>query len=612
MGKLFVFLICLLVVSSAAGISWPNDQFLPSFASPAETLLVMNVGGNVSGNERLLFTSLKGLVNKTKPRIWSYNNDEEGKYGWLDSLRMRHADVADNWSLLTKYRSSIAGMVVIDSIVPDEINLATTVAALRGGVVAPASLAARLAGAPYNLPILDDFRGKFATKLDVYNYEYANYWTQTTRRALVSLPPSITGNCRDFASAVGTAVVWLDPRTPAEKTVLDKFLSGMPGGNGVVMGWWPDEASGVAEASAYGLSTCASDWSENLTVWGGTSRIVAVKPVPPLPKLEKKMYVTLIMSNGDNLQYVEHKMKNMWATANRGAIPLGWTISPATLDAMPAALDYYYRTATANDCFVSGPSGIGYTYPNYWANAPWLNAFVKITDSYAKRAGLRVVTVWNTITGGISAATGNAFAASAPSLLGITGMKAGGDITIYGNRLPSQNLNATYCYSEATLISEITNATSTWSGTAPLFVSIQGNPWQASYQDFVNAVAHFKSNANMVFVRPDSYFQLMRQSYGLPVDTPVTATLQRSRRATSGPLLEYSPLSRTVRISGDALSGATAVTVYDAKGKRIRRVCDAKAVSLSGLPVGTYVAELTTGSRQMRVRCVVMSGPNGK
>lgn len=521
----------------------------------------------VKDDEALLFTTLKGIVNKQQPRIYTYDNavrGEDGKYNWLNSLGLGHTDVADNWSLITKYRSEINGIVVYDDALPDTMNLATTIAGLNGGIVAAPSLVAKLTAAPYNLPILDDLRGDFTSKTGVYQYLYDHYWSLTTHKVLVGLNPGIKGFLRDYAAAVGTAVVWLNPSVSAEDTLLRKFLADMPYGSGVYMGWWPDEGAGVQRVSEYGVSTIASDFASNLTVFGGTSRTVNVKPIPNKPPLENKIYVSFILSDGDNLQYLEHRFKKLWDSANRGDVPLGWTVSPAMLDAMPGILNYLNATATPNDALISGPSGVGYTYPNYWGNQTYLDNYVGLTDDYMNRAGLKVLTVWNQITGGINTNVGNSFASHAPSLLGLTGQNAGGEIKVYNNVLPSQGLNATYCYSEATLISEINGAIAGWNGTSPRFVSIQANPWDVNYQNFVNARNNFSSNANIVFVRPDTYFQLMREANNLPID-PSTVVATNEAENTS---YATSPFSHDVGRSND--NGWTANVAQDAPGYMLR------------------------------------------
>ena len=115
-------------------------------------------------------------------------------------------------------------------------------AALRNGIAVSSALVNKLTSAPYNFSILVDLRGLFTSDTAVYGYLYRNYWSQVTHRLLICLNPTAhIGVLRDFASAMGTAVVWLDPRVAGEKTLLDKFLADLPPGTGVTMGWWPED-----------------------------------------------------------------------------------------------------------------------------------------------------------------------------------------------------------------------------------------------------------------------------------------------------------------------------------------------------------------------------------
>ena len=470
-----------------------------------------------SSEDAVLFTTLKGVVNKTQPRIYSYDANTiygEGKYTWLNDLNLNYTEVSDNMTMITKYRSEISGIVVYDDSYPDTINLATTIAGLQNGIAAAPSQVSELTSPPYNLPVIADLRGQFGSKLQIYQYLYNNYWSSCTHRVLVGLNPGAhKGTIRDYAMAMNAAIVWLDPNIPSENTLLRSFLSSMPAGS-AYMGWWTDEGAGVALGSEYGISTIASDWSTNLSVFAGMSRTVDVKPVPAKPALQNKIYLTFILSDGDNIQYMEHKMKEHWDNPDRGSVPIGWTVSPAVLDAAPALLDYYYDTATPNDCLIAGPSGVGYTYPNYWADQTQLDNFVRMTNDYCNRAGLKVITIWNTIVGGINPNVGSSFANYAPSLLGLTAMNGpGGQIDIYNNKLPAQRLNATYCYDQASLQMEVNNAIAGWNGNAPRFVAIQAEPWDVT-PTMIKDVANTLSS-DVVVVRTDNYFQLIREYYGL-------------------------------------------------------------------------------------------------
>jgi hypothetical protein len=486
---------------------------------------------NNSSAEMYLFASLKGIVNKTQPRIFSYEGDAfaEGPYTWLQSLGLSYTEHADKWSLISKYRNELSGIIIYDPSQIHTVNLATMLAKSRGALIASPALSGRLTAAPYNLPVLLDLRGQFTSKLQVYQTLYNNYWPSIDHRLLIGLNPDVhKAALREYATALGAAVIWLDPNVAAESNLLNSFLSSMPAGSNV-MGWWPEEAPGVQRASQYGIATIASDWCSNLTVHSGTSRTVNLKPIPPKPTLQNKIYVAFILSDGDNLQYIEHLMRKLWNNPDRGSVPIGWTLSPAMLDAMPGALNFYSQTATSNDNLISGPSGYGYAYPNSWPNQNLLNQFVAKTEDYNRRAGFRVITIWNTITGGINQNVGQTFATHAPSLLGLTAQNTGGGLTIYNNSLPGMALSCNYCTNEQAMKDHIATASAGWNGAQPRFVIIQAQPWTdvkpTNFKNVANSL-----NSNYIVVRPDHIFQLIREANGLPYNpqfinscsTPVT------------------------------------------------------------------------------------------
>jgi MYXO-CTERM domain-containing protein len=471
-----------------------------------------------ANDELPLFASLKGIVNAKQPRIFSYEGDAyaEGPTAWLQSLGMQWNEVSDNWSLIAKYQSEVSGIVVYDDAQPDTINLATTLASSKKALVVAPSLVDKLTQAPYGFPIALDLRGQFSDKLSVYQSLYDNTWPSLDHRLVIGLDPGNLAAVREYATALGVAAVWLDPQSTTEGPLLDKFLSTMsPGGRW--MGWWPSEGPGVTEASKYGVATNASDFSTNLTVHGGTSRTIHVKPIPPKPVLANKLYVAFILSDGDNLQYIEHLLRKLWNDPGRGTVPMGWTLSPAMVDAMPGALDYLWTSSTEDDCLLSGPSGYGYTYPNTWPDPTQLDSFLTKTEEYDERAGFRIITVWNTITGGIDPNVGAAYAKDATSLLGLTAQNTGGGLTIYGNSLPGMALTCNYCTGEQAMKDFIATGAQGWDGQEPRFLIIQAQPWQnVTPTSYANVAATL--GTDYVVVRPDHIFELIREANGLPIN----------------------------------------------------------------------------------------------
>jgi hypothetical protein len=537
--SLCFYILCLHLTH--AQITWPEGQLLPSFPAPAATQDLFFLR-NTTPAEMYLFSSLKGLINSTQPRLFSYEGDSgaEGEYTWLNSLKINYnTNYLNNpWGLLSKYKSEISGLIVYDTLQNHTVNLATVMAKELNAVIASPTLLDRLQAAPYNFPILADLRGQYTTLLQVYQKIFDQYWNKTDKRLLIGLSPDDhQASLREYAIAIGAAVIYLDPdKLLTERPLLNKFLDSMPDGANY-MGWWPAEQPGVERASYYGITTIASDFCTNLTFHSGFPREIIAHPMPAKPALENKIYVAFIISDGDNLQYVEHRMRRFWDDPNRGSVPVGWTISPAMVDAMPGALNYFHKTSTDNDNLISGPSGYGYTYPNYWLNtflshvgAEELADFAAKTEEYNVAAGIRVITVWNTITNGIDASVGTIFAGNSPTLLGLTAQNTGGALSIYGssrdpgvNLMPGKPLSCNYCTGEQAMIDHIDRYSEGWNGNEPRFLIIQGNPWNSEINPtgFKNIQTRYSSGAyagKYVFVRPDHIFQLIRQANGLTIN----------------------------------------------------------------------------------------------
>jgi len=291
--------------------------------------------------------------------------------------------------------------------------------------------------------------------------------------------------------------------------------------NAPYMGWWTDEPTGVGAASKYGVPTYAADWSRNLTVFSGIPSAIQAPARPAMPTLANKAYVAIFMSDGDNMQEDQHLIPLKWADPARGQVPISWTVQPGMADVAPMILSYFQSTATPNDVLVSGPSGLGYTYPQYWPLAIFPQYTTRSAD-YLTRAGLSVITVWNNgVLLSASTSQANDYAANMPHLLGVTDQLGGGGAPTFLNQtLPLLVFASGYAGDEADLESAITTQLNGWSKSAPLFVAVQGdmNQQVINPTTFLAVQSYFASNTDVVFVRGDHLFQLIRQQQGLPTN----------------------------------------------------------------------------------------------
>lgn len=527
-----------------SGISWPEGQALPSFATPAETLDSIWIG-HLNADEQIAFSALQGLVNKTQPRIHLLEF-ETGKGNWINESTVnfvnRNTYNADTkYQLIAKYASELDGVVLYSTANSTHYrNLASTVAGLRNAIPVTAEVYTNMTAAGIDLPVVVDLTTlTYTSEADIYNHLYDNYWAECNRRLIVSVyPGDILTYVRDVATATGSAVVYLDCTDSTQQGIYEKFLKDMADdpSTSIALGWYTTERSGITTATKYGIGTVPADFYMSGTTFGGTDHTIQVPSVPTKNAVENKVYIAYYVSDGDNIQYVQGYMKELWdqSANDRGYVPINWTTSPALVDIGPGILNYYYTTATDKDCFVCGPSGIGYampynTYPEtgastgaYLTDSTYLANYTKLSGTYFERAGLRVVTVWDQLNNTQRAA----YEANARYLYGVTvqdfryntGILSGVDASTVNNlRFAKHEI----CYGQTydDMYNAISGEIDGWNGNSPLFVSCQASVWgEMERPADINALydaLKAEYGDKFEFVRADHFFALYNEANGL-------------------------------------------------------------------------------------------------
>lgn len=372
--------------NAEAGIDWSAGRVLPAFQTPTH-LAVYDLRATPF-DIKVSIATLVGLINRPLPRVYLYANTNDDF--WLEHVLsplvphtispLRGIDILKE--LLTTYRELVRGYILYDPDMPDSINVATTLAGQRDAVIVSPDLARQLLDALPRLPILQDLRKltvQWPTRLHAYRWAQQNALAGASKRMIAGLDPQKTVGIRSYLVANRAFVHWLDPRNVlpdprlgllSERALLRQLFDALSPG-AAHMGWFVNEGIGVMQASQHAIMAYASDFSTNLEVWSG---VPLPEPLPEqaaeqqeLPALDPhKVYVSFTFSEGDNLQYIQAHMLDLWRDPARGSIPIGWTTSPALIHAAPALASYYARTATPNDDLIAGPSGVGYMYPSFW------------------------------------------------------------------------------------------------------------------------------------------------------------------------------------------------------------------------------------------------------
>jgi GxGYxYP putative glycoside hydrolase C-terminal domain/GxGYxYP_N second domain/GxGYxYP third domain len=405
--------------TTAARAEWAAHRLLPAFDSP-RSLDIYDVR-NAPFDIVLSATTMSGLINRQHVRIYLLSDVDAAllQETLLVHIPTRHHSakaekVLDE--LLAKYRSSVKGLVIYDPHMIDSVNVATTLAGLRDAVVVSPQMAERLQKPPHRLPALADLRVyRWKNRLQAYRWAVRHLLKETTTGIVAGMKPTIASGLRSYLVANRAFVYWLDPNFAlpdpgngwmAERCLMKRILRSFAPGT-PHLGWFIDEPRGVGLASKAALPVLPSDYFYNMEVWTAVRGSVQGLPgdktglapavststeVPADRTISSKIYVSFTFSDGDNLQFNQHRMYHLWQDPARGSMPLGWTISPVLQEAAPALAEYYKRTATGRDELIAGPSGAGYIRPSQWPYKR-LPAYLQLTGALMQRMGLTYVVV---------------------------------------------------------------------------------------------------------------------------------------------------------------------------------------------------------------------------
>lgn len=564
-------------------LNWPEDQIFPYFTEPEDELIAFpdNI---LSHKEMVALASLQGFANAIQTRVAILAGDVSkwlGDYGYSYKTASKE-NVYGYIKDLCK--DSVAGVVLYsDELSGEYINIAASIGNTINALPLTAEDYDKWCSEGIKLPVLADIRGlTYDNPTEIYKYFFDNYWDVCNKRLLVVQRTGMAFEMRDLAAATGSAVVYLSCAGGTETWLFKQYLNDMTPGKSIITGWYADQERELMTVAANcGLSCVPSDFFSNATVFAQKQDIM-VPEVPDMPDLENKIYIAYFLSDGDNIQYDMHAMREFWDnnSSQKGKIPVNWTISPALVDIAPGMMNYYYSRATDKECFVCGPSGMGYTMPkntfgankgNQFPDNKKFTAYVNMTNNYLQKSGLRTVTIWDNL----SLAQRNIYTKNGTYLYGLTVQhftdsslkKRFTDVT---NDMLIMQLTPGYFAQNAegnhplTKIGDIINDAVSYlkyDGNAPVFVATQVSVWGYHNIGDVTELEKYLSDyyekiygADVVeFVRADHFYNLYYEANELPQD--ITLKSELTTTATSNG--DKSMLTTDGTCCGDSIWTAT-------------------------------------------------------
>ncbi len=355
--------------------------------------------------------SLAGLVNRRQPRLFLLLRDLDAD--WLSYLTSNElagtsAATVSLEAAFRKYADAYRGAVVP----PDQSelfcgpNIATMAAAAYDLVIATADIAKQ-----HGLPVRQDLRGRWCSIREAYR------WIDTEcaprlRQDVAAVYSPDKWLLTDYLVARRVYTLWITGPRDARKAGANTWdeirlaydrLAAMPlhapvlgfGRHGLYRGLGESEV--VEIVSRFAKYQMVTGSTPNLSVYSSlpASPLHQKRRTPP-PFRPDRVYVAVIVSDGDNLNYWYERFPKLWSDSARGTFPIGWSIGPSGLDVEPPFYRRIYARATENDCFVAAVSGLAYVYPEiygdgYTRSRKLLDGFVQRTRVQMDRLDLRTI-----------------------------------------------------------------------------------------------------------------------------------------------------------------------------------------------------------------------------
>ncbi len=311
-------------------------------------------------DEYALATFLQGSVNKKIDKSIVIDVDI-----YLDYVNEPY-EYSELWELIDVYKNDFDGIALYDLAADDVgINLAATVCACENYLGVPRSLASHFEDMPIRFDA-SDVKGSRAQRQDIIFERYRDRLDPSGLVHQVVLGDDYHLELRDFAIYKSYFTFFTDCETKEDLDFRDKVLN-WANRNIAVYGWTTNEISFLKNVSSYGNYVVPMDWSANHSYFSRDERKcdkLAQKKNNPEPLKKDKHYLAIVVSDGDNVQWLERDFATTSTYGQRISSPenykMNWTVSPSMATLCPDVLQGLYNKGK-NDYFITGVSGIGYT-----------------------------------------------------------------------------------------------------------------------------------------------------------------------------------------------------------------------------------------------------------
>lgn len=366
-----------------------SDYYIKNSIIPKHLYVISEA--NMSKEEQTMISALQGIIStKSNSQIYILSKNEPDYKIWLADLNknynISYENISDPWKLLNMFKYTIAGYIIYCNSNLSSINNSCSLASLKDALPIEESLESKVNSLGINT-LIEDCRNTNSY------WAYENLWNSGLNHStVIQLSPDKSIALRDYAIMSKSLIFYEDN---INDTSLRKGIFNSMDENSRCLGWGPDEFNNISIASKYGVDIIASDWSYNLSVLSSFKETPQrQKTQIEIPEEDNIHYVTFIMSDGDNQQWLlgnNYSSEKWYGSKNRGNFNLGWTLSPSLYFLAPTVFNKYYESAIS-DYYLVSPSGNGYIYPSKYPKDKLIN-YTNRLNEYMKKVDEKYVVI---------------------------------------------------------------------------------------------------------------------------------------------------------------------------------------------------------------------------
>ncbi len=354
----------------------------------------------LSVSQRHTVIALQGLVARTKPQIFIDYGTEANRYAASEmeksGYKLIYNDESGNpWkfdTVIAKFSSYIADNGYILYATAEnhgQLNTATNLATIHGWL--PVCAENEQVVSQLGLKKCADISGD-NIDLSYIKKFYKENKDCFRKDSLVHLYYYAQG-MRDFAIQQRIFVMYVEDSDYEGRLFRDSVMRDLEPSS-TVFGWCQYEVKFTESASRYGHHVIPSDHSWNLSIISSFNATDEKFAAPYEGKVEldpDKHYVSIVYSDGDNLQWIQNGFSEFHTWQSYGLdTPVSWTFAP--IAAQLSNIDVKRTLANSEKAtFITGPSGGGYARVTKM-NSKELEAFSDYTASVMFESGLGIMT----------------------------------------------------------------------------------------------------------------------------------------------------------------------------------------------------------------------------